>query len=640
MQITPKAPRAARHTIDPPQVGLSPARDPDYFGASARLEKTMELTKPPLGPLMPRPQAGGAQRHEDMVAMHTSVPEPPSDVDRLMHAMIGHATQGISPTSMALAGYDWMMHLAQSPAKWQRLAQKALHKDVRWYDYAIRTTLGMQPEPCITPLPQDRRFRGEVWQQWPYNLLQQAFLLNQQWWYNATTGVDGVTRHHEEVVSFVARQLLDIVSPLNFIGTNPEVMAATLAEGGMNFVRGAGYLADDLHRAAADKPPPGAEQFRPGHEVAVTPGEVVYRNGLIELIQYKPATADVLAEPVLIVPAWIMKYYILDLSPHNSLVRYLVEQGHTVFMISWHNPTEADRDLNLNDYLADGVLAAIDVVRALVPGQRVNAVGYCLGGTLLSMAAAALNCDQSRVLNSVTLLAAQTDFSEAGELSLFIDESQVTYLEDLMWQQGYLDNRQMAGAFRLLRSNDLVWSLAVEQYLLGRRAPMNDLMAWNTDTTRMPYRMHSDYLRHLFLHNDLFSGRYRVRGRPIALTDIELPIFAVATMTDHVSPWRSVHRVHLLSGSDVSFVLTSGGHNAGIVSEPGHRGRHFYSAERHRGDCYMDADAWLDQATPHEGSWWPAWVDWMARVSSEPKVAARPVGASLAPAPGVYVLER
>lgn len=598
----------------------------------------MELT-PPATPLA-RTQAGGAQRHEDLVAMHESVPEAPADADRLLHALVGHATQGISPTSLALAGCDWLMHLAQAPAKWQRLAQKAWHKDLRWFDYALKSTLGMDVPPCITPLPQDRRFRGEAWQRWPYNLLQQAFLLNQQWWYNATTGVDGVTRHHEQVVSFVARQLLDIVSPLNFFATNPDVQAAAARELGMNFVRGAAYLAEDMQRAAEGKPPAGSERFRPGHEVAVTPGEVVYRNGLIELIQYKPTTPTVHAEPVLIVPAWIMKFYILDLSPHNSLVKYLVDAGHTVFMISWHNPTAADRDLNLNDYLDDGVLAAIDVVRALVPGQPVNAAGYCLGGTLLSMAAASLACDPRPVLGSITLLAAQTDFSEAGELSLFIDESQVTWLEDLMWEQGYLDNRQMAGAFRLLRSHDLVWSLAVEQYLLGRRAPMTDLMAWNADATRMPYRMHSDYLRHLFLHNDLFSGRYRVRGKPIALTDLHLPIFAVATMTDHVSPWRSVHRIHLLADCDVTFVLTSGGHNAGIVSEPGHRGRHFYSLERHRGDCYIDADSWLDCAIPHEGSWWPAWTEWLARRSGGPKVAARAVGPSLAPAPGQYVLER
>jgi polyhydroxyalkanoate synthase len=238
------------------------------------------------------------------------------------------------------------------------------------------------------------------------------------------------------------------------------------------------------------------------------------------------------------------------------------------------------------------------------------------------------------------LLAAQTDFSEAGELMLFIDEGQIAWLEDLMWKQGYLDNRQMAGAFRLLRSNDLVWSLIVRHYLLGEPAQMNDLMAWNADTTRMPARMHSDYLRRLFLKNELFSGRYRVDGRPVSLGDIRLPLFAVATATDHVSPWRSVHKIHLAAGCEVQFVLTSGGHNAGIVSEPGHRGRHYLSARRARGDCYVDPENWLAIADQHEGSWWPEWLGWLERVNSGAQLPARAVGEGLGPAPGRYVLER
>lgn len=576
----------------------------------------------------------------DPAAVLTVDIEPPSSADRLLHAMMGQVTQGISPTALALAYFDWLMHLAQSPGKWQQLAGKAWHKDLRWLGYATRAALGMPVEPCIEPLPQDRRFRSPEWQRWPYNLMQQAFLLNQQWWHNATTGIDGVTKHHEQVVSFVARQLLDLLSPVNFIATNPEVGAAAVTEAGANFMRGAMNLAEDTQRQLAGEPPSGAEDFRPGIEVATTPGQVVFRNHLIELIQYAPTTPTVHAEPMLIVPSWIMKYYILDLSPHNSLVRYLVGHGHTVFMISWHNPTEADRELGMDDYLHHGVMAAMEVIGRLMPGRKVNAAGYCLGGTLLSIAAAAFGCEHHDIFNSLTLLAAQTDFSEPGELMLFIDESQIAWLEDLMWQQGYLDNRQMAGAFRLLRSHDLVWSVAVSHYLLGQRAPMTDLMAWNADTTRMPYRMHSDYLRRLFLNNDLFSGRYRVEGRPVALTDIRLPIFAVATMTDHVSPWRSVHKIHLLSGCEVSFVLTSGGHNAGIVSEPGHHGRHYYTALRHKGECYTDADRWVELADERNGSWWVEWIGWLDRVSHEPQVSARAIGDALDRAPGRYVLER
>ena len=594
----------------------------------------MELKPPPnhIAEFARHPVDPAAVRSEDI--------EPPSSAARLLHAMMGQFTQGISPTALALAWLDWALHLAQSPGKWQQLAGKAWNKDLRWLGYATRSALGVPAEPCIAPLPQDRRFRDPEWQLWPYNLMQQGFLLNQQWWYNATTGIDGVSKHHEQLVSFVARQLLDMMSPVNFIATNPEVTSATLAEAGANFLRGALNLAEDTERAMSGQPPPGSERFRPGIEVAATPGEVVFRNHLIELIQYAPATPSVHAEPMLVVPSWIMKYYILDLSPHNSLVRYLVAQGHTVFMISWHNPTEADRELGMDDYLRDGVLAGLDQVARLVPGQKVNATGYCLGGTLLAIAAAALSCEQRALLNSMTLLAAQTDFSEAGELMLFIDESQIAWLEDLMWQQGFLDNRQMVGAFRLLRSHDLVWSLAVSHYLLGRRAPMTDLMAWNADTTRMPYRMHSDYLRRLFLNNDLFSGRYRVDGRPVALTDIHLPVFAVATMNDHVSPWRSVHKIHMVPSCEVTFVLTSGGHNAGIVSEPGHPGRHYYTALRRTGECYTDPDRWVEQAEERGGSWWAEWAAWLERDSPGTRVPARAVGAALDPAPGRYVLER
>jgi polyhydroxyalkanoate synthase len=598
----------------------------------------MELTSPSIPPIE---LTGPSHRAADIVALRAVHVEVPGAADRLLHGIMAEATQGLSPTSLTLAYLDWAMHLAQSPGKWQQLAEKAWKKDLRWLSYATRTAFGMPAEPCIQPLPQDRRFRSPEWQRWPYNLMQQAFLLNQQWWHNATTGVDGVTHHHEQVVSFVARQLLDMMSPVNFIATNPEVIGAAVRERGANFVRGAINFNEDLQRTTRGEPTEPTEQFRPGIDVAATPGKVVYRNRLIELIQYSPTTASVHAEPMLIVPAWIMKYYILDLSPHNSLVKYLVDHGHTVFMISWHNPTEADRDLGMEDYLHEGVFAALDTVHALVPERKINAVGYCLGGTLLSIAAAALDCGaEDNLLNSMSLLAAQADFSEAGELMLFIDESQIAWLEDLMWQQGFLDNRQMAGAFKLLRSNDLVWSLAVNEYLLGRRAPLTDLMAWNADATRMPYRMHSEYLRRLFLNNDLSEGRYRVEGRPVALTDIHMPMFGVATMSDHVSPWRSVHKIHLIASSEVSFVLTNGGHNAGIISEPGHRGRYYYFGMRHKGDCYTDPDRWVENADECDGSWWPEWTDWLERVARGPQEPARQVGASFGPAPGRYVLER
>ncbi len=565
-------------------------------------------------------------------------------IDRFLHAAEARVTGGISPAAMMLAYLDWAVHLANSPGKQGQLVEKAMRKSITFLTHVERLLAGKKDGPCIKPLPQDRRFDAPDWQHLPFSLYYQAFLLVQQWWHNATTGVHGVSKHHEEVVAFSARQLLDIVSPSNFPATNPEVLAATLKSGGMNLVRGAQNFIEDWERAVLQKRPVGTERFRVGKEVAVTPGKVIYRNRLIELIQYEPTTRKVHPEPVLIVPAWIMKYYILDLSPHNSLVKYLVGQGHTVFMISWKNPTEADRDLAMEDYLELGVMRALDAVRAIVPERKVHAVGYCLGGTLLAVAAAALGRDGKDWLQTVTLFAAQTDFTEAGELMLFIDQSQTAYLEDLMWDQGYLDTRQMAGAFQILRSNDLIWSRMVHDYLMGERRPMIDLMAWNADATRMPYRMHSEYLRRFFLSNDLAQGRYEVAGRPIALTDIRPPIFAVGAEKDHVAPWKSVYKINLLADTDVTFLLTNGGHNAGIISEPGHPRRRHRVATRHEGEPYIAPEDWLVLTPEREGSWWPTWQAWLAEHSGT-RVAPPSMGAPaagyppLGDAPGTYVRE-
>ena len=571
-------------------------------------------------------------------------PDPPTSTDRLLHASLGHFTLGLAPTALWLAYADWALHLASSPGKRQQLVEKGVRKAIRLMTGLPRMLTTAGGPPCIEPLPQDRRFSGAAWQPPPFNLYWQAFLLYQQWWHSATTGIGGVSPHHEQVVAFMTRQLLDTISPVNFIATNPAVLEATLREGGQNLVRGCLNFWQDWERALGGKPPIGAEAFEPGRQVAVTPGKVVYRNRLIELIQYAPATAAVRAEPVLIVPAWIMKYYILDLSPANSLVKYLVDHGHTVFMISWHNPDAADRDLGMDDYLRLGVLDALAAVQAIVPAQRVAAVGYCIGGTLLAIAAALLARERRELLASVTLFAAQTDFTEAGEPMLFIDDSQLDFLEDMMWDQGYLDTRQMAGAFQLLRSNDLIWSRMVNEYLMGRRQPLTDLMAWNADTTRMPCRMHSEYLRRLFLDNDLFEGRYRVDGQAIALSDIRVPVFVVATETDHVAPWRSVYKLNLASDTELTFVLTSGGHNAGIVSEPGCPGRHYRIATRRADAQYLDPETWCATARYAEGSWWEAWLAWLQRaagVDTAPPCMGAPERGYpvLGDAPGRYVHE-
>jgi polyhydroxyalkanoate synthase len=425
------------------------------------------------------------------------------------------------------------------------------------------------------------------------------------------------------------------------LATNPVVLKRTASEAGANLMRGGLNALDDFRRLAADERPAGTEAFAVGRNLGLTPGKVVLRNRLIELIQYTPSTATVQPEPVLIVPAWIMKYYILDLQAQDSLVKYLVDQGHTVFCISWKNPDADDRDLGMDDYVELGFHAALDAVNAIVPGRRVHATGYCLGGTLLSAAAAAMARDGDHRLASMTLFAAQTDFSEPGELGLFVDESELSLLEAQMAQTGYLTAQQMAGAFQMLRSYDLLWSRMVGEYLLGERPAMNALMAWNADATRMPARMHSQYLRRLFLDNDLAEGRYPLRDKPVALSDITLPIFAVGTETDHVAPWRSVYKLHHETVTEITFVLTSGGHNAGIVSPPGTPRRHHRLLTRDAGSAYISPDEWLAAAPEQPGSWWPAWHAWLTAHSGAP-VKPPKLGASrypaLADAPGSYVM--
>ena len=567
---------------------------------------------------------------------HDATLLPIPSLDRAIHAQEARMTGGISPASLSAAWLDWVAHLVNSPGKQAELIDRAARKSASFAAYLSRTATDAA-EPVIKPLPQDRRFRDEAWRRQPFAAMSQAFLLTQQWWHQAAKGIEGVSPHHADVTAFVARQILDTVSPANFPLTNPEVLDKTLRSGGMNFVAGWANFVEDWQRLVRGQSPVGSEAFRPGKEVAVTPGKVVYRNDLIELIQYAPATGKVRETPVLIVPAWIMKYYILDLSPQNSMVKYLVEQGHTVFMISWKNPTEADRDKGMADYLQLGIMAALDAVEQIVPDQPVQAVGYCLGGTLLAIAAAAMGRDGDHRLASVTLFAAQIDFTEAGEIMLFIDQSQVAFLEDMMWDRGYLDTSEMAGAFQLLRSNDLIWSRIVHDYLMGERAPMTDLMAWNADATRMPYRMHSEYLHHLFLDNDLSEGRYTVGDRPVALTDIRVPLFVVGAETDHVAPWRSVFKICLLSDTEVTFLLTSGGHNAGIISEPGHAHRHHRLSTRVEGDPHMGPEDWMEAHAPRKGSWWPVWADWLAAHGGA-QTAPPKMGPALEDAPGHYVL--
>lgn len=571
--------------------------------------------------------------------------DPTDSLDRTLHAELARLTLGISPASLLLAWWDWAAHLAVQPARSSQLL---------WFTPWLKMLEAARgsPEPASDPisppvsLEDRRRLADPAWNLPPFNMLKLAHETGQLWLRESTGQVRGAERHHLELVSFWARQMHAMASPANFPATNPLVITKTAMSGGWNLVKGWQNWSEDLQRLRLQNDgPEQASDFKPGVTVALTPGKVVFRNRLIELIQYSPATPTVHPEPVLVVSAWIMRYYILDLSPRNSLIAYLVGKGHTVFAVSWKNPGTEDRDLGMQDYLDLGLMASLDAIGTILPRRRIHALGYCLGGTLLAIGAAAMARDRDDRLATISLLAAQTDFSEPGEIGLFVDESQLSYLEDLMARQGCLESWQMAGAFALLRADNLIWSPMVRDYYLGERAPTNDLMAWNADGTRMPYRMHTDYLRRLFLDNALARGKFRVGGKPVSLADIRAPIFALGTRADHVAPWPSVYKINLLCETDIRFVLVEGGHNAGIVSEPGHPHRSYQVLQRAAGSPYVPPEAFLAEAAKQQGSWWPALDEWLASHSG-PRTRPPPMGnargglAPLCDAPGSYVHSR
>ena len=613
------------------RAGGLPAERSERAKAQAQPALTFEHAKAPnVAPIVPSPRTGA---------------EPPSlrSLDRLSRAMLARATQGISPNALAKTWADWAVHIAQAPGKRFELAQRAAMTAARlnmWLPYSVADG---DHTPPFAPPPGDRRFSDPRWSQWPFNVFVQNFLGAEAWWAEATHNVPGLERDREAEVTFVTRMLVDMASPSNIPWLNPASIAKTAEEGGFNLIRGAANWLDDFDRSLGGKPAAGAEKFEVGRDLAITPGKVVYRNDLMELIQYEPATGKVLAEPVLIIPAWIEKYYILDLEPKSSLARWLVERGHTVFMVSWKNPGARDRDVSFDDYRRLGVMTAFDAVSAIVSGRKVHACGYCLGGTILAIAAATMARDGDDRIASLTLLASQTDFAEAGEIMLFLDEGQVMLLDDLMWDQGYLDSRQMSGAFQVLRFDELIWRRLIREYVLGEREELTALMAWNANSTRMPARMHSDYLHGLYLENRLSAGRFAVNGHVIALRDIRAPIFAVGMARDTVAPWRSVYKVSLFTDTDVTFALASGGHNVGIVNPPSQGRGSFQLMTRSSTDRYVEPDNWVAAAPHYEGSWWPAWEEWIRAAGSKDEVDPPHMGAieqglpPLCDAPGVYV---
>lgn len=546
------------------------------------------------------------------------------ELDDLWHTFQGRWTMNFSPVAMGLSVADWAMHLMNSPGTWVRLG-------TGFADAWSRSV--------------EARFKPDVessdWNQEPFATLRMGFEVFSNWWEESVTTVPGMDSRHRDFFTFLGRQVLHSANPSHHLATNPELLAQTTMETGENLVRGAtNFMEDAMHYGLGIRR--NEPVFKVGKELAATPGEVIYRNRLMELIQYRPQTEEVFENPVLLVPAWIMKYYILDLTPEKSMVEYLVGKGHTVFVLSWKNPGYDDRETTLEDYIELGVMEAMDRVWEVCGERKIHGAGYCLGGTIFAMAASAMARDGDDRLKSLTMLAAQTDFSEAGELMLFIDDAQLQFLEDIMSFQGYLDAGQMAGAFQMLRSSDLIWARWVSRYLKGEPEPESELMSWNADATRMPSAMHSRYLRDLFLNNDFFEGRFKVKGLPVVISDIHVPVFIVATENDHVAPWNSVYKYHLSSDArTVTFVLTSGGHNAGIISYPGHPGRRYRIATVREGERYIPPGLWIHRNEAKKGSWWPDWQKWLMAASgphvSPPAMASFSGSGGPSPAPGRYV---
>lgn len=580
-------------------------------------------------------------------------------LDETFHGFLTRSTMGLSPIALALAAADWAMHLAASPGRQMVLGQRALALAQQAMATAVNPPMDENGQPIAD---NDNRFIDASWRQWPFSALKEGYKANSAWWREAVQ-VDGMSRHHSHMVEFFNRQIMDTFTPSNWLLTNPEALNKAQETQGQSLLQGYQHFSEDLRKAETARSAPDVLEpltFEVGKDVAVTPGKVVYRNHLIELIQYTPTTDKVYPEPLLIVPSCIMKYYILDLSQSNSMVKYLVGQGYTVFIISWRNPDASDRDLGMQDYLQMGVMDALAAVKERAGAPRVHALGYCLGGTFLSIVAAAMGrhtrmaqnqtagrraedraMERLPELASVTLLAAQTDFSEPGEMGVFIDDEQLKTLRQQMDLKGYLSGSAMAGSFQFLNMRELVFTRNTRRYLLGQEEADFDLMSWNSDLTRLPARMHSEYLSSLFLNNALATGKYRVAGQGIALMDIHAPMLVVGTTRDHVSPWRSVYKIHLQTDTHVIFVLAAGGHNAGIVSEPGRPRRSYQINSIEDNQGWVEPDEWLASAPTRQGSWWEAMDAWLKERSGKP-VAPPAIDPAhvLCDAPGEYVMVR
>jgi polyhydroxyalkanoate synthase len=534
----------------------------------------------------------------------------------------------------------WGKMLAD-PFKLAEVQMKLWQDHMALWQNSMLRLFGHDTTPMIEPAQGDRRFRHEDWEQnFLYDYIKQSYLIAAKHLHQSLGKVEGMDAKAARKVDFYTRQYIDAMSPSNFMLTNPEVLRETVASGGHNLIKGLNNLLEDLTRGEGGQlrvKMADTAAFRLGENIAVTPGKVVYQNDLLQLIQYAPLTAEVYARPLLIIPPWINKYYILDLRENNSFIRWAVAQGHTVFVISWVNPDKRLAHKSFDDYLEEGALAALDAIEQATGQHEVNVIGYCLGGTLLACTLAYLEAKKDDRIHSATFFVTMIDFDRPGELEVFIDEKQIAALEKKMNERGYLEGSEMAHTFNMLRANDLIWSFVVNNYLLGKDPFPFDLLYWNSDSTRMPAAMHSFYLRNMYLGNLLRQpGGITLAGVPIDASRIKTPAYFISTVEDHIAPWKSTYAGAKLLKGPVRFVLGGSGHIAGIINPPAANKYCYWTHDK----LAANADEWLEKATQHPGSWWTDWSRWAAKHGGE-KVAARIPGKgklkAIEDAPGSYV---
>ncbi len=515
-----------------------------------------------------------------------------------------------------------------------------------WQDYlslwshTARRMMGENVDAVIDEAKGDRRFKDDAWRENEvFDFIRQSYLLSARYFTSAVNSADGLDPKTAQKVDFYMRQFVDAMSPANFVMTNPEVLRKTAETGGTNLLKGLSNLLFDLERGKGKLRIRMTDdsKFKIGENIAVTPGKVMFQTPLMQLIQYNPTTEKVLKRPLVIFPPWINKFYILDLRPKNSFIRWAVDQGHTVFVASWVNPDEALAEKGFEDYMTEGVLAALDAIEAATGERQINAIGYCLGGTLLATTLAYMATKRDTRIKSATYFVTMTDFEEAGELGVFIDEEQLTALEEKMGKRGFLDGREMATTFNMLRANDLIWSFVVNNYLLGKDPFPFDLLYWNDDSTRMPAKMHSFYLRRMYQQNDLCKqGAVELLKTKIDLRKIKVPTYMVSTREDHIAPWKSTYRATQLYSGSVRFVLAASGHIAGVVNPPD-SGKYSHWVNE---ELPQNPDDWFAGATELAGSWWPDWHRWLVGIDRTEVAPREPGDGKLAPiedAPGSYV---